>query len=254
MKFLATMLAAAAVVWPAAHAGAAQFICKGECEYVEIERIDNPEKVYFHLHFNGGMTHANMRWEWDDSNVPPIEGVMIYQSQLELSVGFGETQRVVGRPGPWLSAQGCRRGGFLEKSTCTRWRRFRFERVEVSAPPGPVISSIGKHKAKKPPIKVLGKAKPQSQGKPGFCKTGYVWRDAADGDGVCVTPQERAVAKAQNTNARARRQAGGGAYGPNTCKQGYVWREAFSGDVVCVTPKERADARRQNREASSHTN
>jgi hypothetical protein len=33
------------------------------------------------------------------------------------------------------------------------------------------------------------------------CKSSYVWRDAKDGDGVCVAPQERAEAKAQNANA-----------------------------------------------------
>lgn len=85
------------------------------------------------------------------------------------------------------------------------------------------------------------------------CKNGYVWRDAADGDGVCVTPKQRAVAKAQNANAERNRQAGGGAYGPNTCRQGFVWREAFPGDMVCVTPRERGQASRQNREAGKHS-
>ncbi len=80
------------------------------------------------------------------------------------------------------------------------------------------------------------------------CKSGYVWRDAKDGDGVCVTPGERAEAKAQNANAANNRQVGGGAYGPNTCRMGYVWlwREAFAGDVVCVTPYERQKAKDQN--------
>ena len=59
------------------------------------------------------------------------------------------------------------------------------------------------------------------------CKPGYVWRDAKDGDGVCVTPAERAEAKAQNANAANNRKPGGGPYGPNTCRDGYVWREAF---------------------------
>lgn len=78
------------------------------------------------------------------------------------------------------------------------------------------------------------------------CKSGYVWRDAADGDGACVTPEERDVAKAQNQNAENNRQKGGGAYGPKTCRQGYVWREAFAGDTSCVTPYERAQAKAQN--------
>jgi len=85
------------------------------------------------------------------------------------------------------------------------------------------------------------------------CKQGYVWRDAKDGDGVCVTPDDRAEAKKQNANAANNLQRGGGAYGPNTCRQGYVWREAFGGDVVCVTPYERDKAKRQNADNARHT-
>jgi hypothetical protein len=81
------------------------------------------------------------------------------------------------------------------------------------------------------------------------CKSGYVWRDARDGDGVCVTPDERAEAKAQNANAANNRVAGG-----NTCRDGYVWREAFVGDAVCVTPHERQKAKRQNSASASHSN
>jgi hypothetical protein len=86
------------------------------------------------------------------------------------------------------------------------------------------------------------------------CKSGYVWRDAKDGDGVCVTPQERAEAKAQNANAEGNRKVGGGPYGPNTCRGGYVWREAFAGDVVCVTPYERQKAKDQNATGPSRSN
>jgi hypothetical protein len=85
------------------------------------------------------------------------------------------------------------------------------------------------------------------------CKPGYVWRDAQDGDGVCVTPAERAEAKAQNGNAANNRRPGGGPYGPNTCRDGYVWREAFPGDVVCVTPYERQKAKDQNAQNAQHT-
>src|SRR5262245_46850250 len=74
------------------------------------------------------------------------------------------------------------------------------------------------------------------------CKPGFVWRDAKDGDGVCVTPDERAEAKLQNANAINNRRPGGG----NTCRDGYVWREAFVGDAVCVTPHERQKAKQQN--------
>ena len=86
------------------------------------------------------------------------------------------------------------------------------------------------------------------------CKSGYVWRDAKDGDGVCVTPQDRAEAKAQNANTENNRRVGGGSYGPNTCRDGYVWREAFAGDVVCVTPYERQKAKDQNAAGPSHSN
>lgn len=85
------------------------------------------------------------------------------------------------------------------------------------------------------------------------CKPGYVWRDAQDGDGVCVIPSDRAEAKLQNRNAVNNRVVGGGAYGPNTCRTGYVWREAFAGDVVCVTPFERDKAKQQNRDNAKHS-
>ncbi len=85
------------------------------------------------------------------------------------------------------------------------------------------------------------------------CKSGYVWRDAKDGDGVCVTPADRTEAKKQNANAANNRQVGGGPYGPNTCRVGYVWREAFAGDVVCVTPYERQKAQNQNAANAQHT-
>lgn len=78
------------------------------------------------------------------------------------------------------------------------------------------------------------------------CRPGYVWRDARDGDGVCVTPVERDLAHAQNAAAVLHRQPGGGAYGPLTCRPGYVWRDAWDGDGVCVTPAERDIAHRQN--------
>ena len=84
------------------------------------------------------------------------------------------------------------------------------------------------------------------------CISGYVWRDAANGDGVCVTPRERDDAKRQNANAANNLEPGGGAYGPNTCRQGYVWREAFGGDVVCVTPHERSVTAQQNANGSRY--
>lgn len=72
------------------------------------------------------------------------------------------------------------------------------------------------------------------------CKSGYVWRDAKDGDGVCVTPAERAEAKQQNAAKAFTGTPSGG------CRSGYVWRDAWNGDGVCVTPFERSKAKQQN--------
>ena len=83
------------------------------------------------------------------------------------------------------------------------------------------------------------------------CKQGYVWREAFVGDYVCVTPQGRDQAASDNSQATARKQPGGGAYGPDTCRQGYVWREARAGDHVCVTPEIRDRTAADNRQAAS---
>lgn len=85
----------------------------------------------------------------------------------------------------------------------------------------------------------------------GACISGYVWREAKPNDRVCVTPASRTQAAADNHMAPARRQPGGGAYGPATCKQGYVWREAFAGDTVCVTPEARTRTAEENTRAAT---
>ena len=81
----------------------------------------------------------------------------------------------------------------------------------------------------------------------GGCKSGYVWRDAKNGDGVCVTPDERAEAKKQNAAAAFTGKKGRG------CRDGYVWRDAWNGDGVCVTPHERTKAKQQNALGPSRT-
>jgi len=86
---------------------------------------------------------------------------------------------------------------------------------------------------------------------PDTCSQGYVWREAFPGDHVCVTPNTRAQAASDNSQANARRQPGGGASGPDTCRQGYVWREARPDDHVCVTPKIRTQTASDNRQALS---
>ena len=85
---------------------------------------------------------------------------------------------------------------------------------------------------------------------PDTCKNGFVWREAAPGDNVCVTPATRSQAAYDNSQRFARRDVNG-AYGSNSCKQGYVWREAFVGDVVCVTPARRSAVKYENSLAAS---
>lgn len=77
------------------------------------------------------------------------------------------------------------------------------------------------------------------------CRQGYVWRSAAPGDQICVTPQSRQRARQDNAAAESRR-APSKEFGPLACKQGYVWRSAFQGDMVCVTPQVRAETKREN--------
>jgi hypothetical protein len=80
--------------------------------------------------------------------------------------------------------------------------------------------------------------------RPPACKAGFVWREAFYGDDICVTPQTRAQAAADNSQAAARR-----APSSDTCKSGFVWREARPGDLVCVTPETRAQAAFDNSQA-----
>jgi hypothetical protein len=68
---------------------------------------------------------------------------------------------------------------------------------------------------------------------------------------VCVTPRTRDQAAQDNSQDDARRQPGGGAYGPNTCRAPYVWREARSGDTVCVTVQTRSDTANDNTQAAA---
>ena len=83
--------------------------------------------------------------------------------------------------------------------------------------------------------------------RPGYCIQGYVWREAQPADHVCVTPARRAEVNNENGLGSARRQPGGGDYGPYTCRQGFVWREAYLGDQVCVPPASRTQAAEENR-------
>src|ERR1700742_4320025 len=85
---------------------------------------------------------------------------------------------------------------------------------------------------------------------PDTCVQGLVWRNARDGDTVCVRPQDRDRTAQENATA-ADRVDPNGAYGPLSCKSGFVWREAFDGDTVCVTPDRRSQAKADNAAAAS---
>lgn len=81
-----------------------------------------------------------------------------------------------------------------------------------------------------------------------YCLNGYVWREAAPFDHVCVTPDQRSQAAYDNSQAASRVDPFG-AYGPQSCVNGYVWRQAFGGDYVCVTPGERSQVAYDNSQA-----
>ena len=78
------------------------------------------------------------------------------------------------------------------------------------------------------------------------CIPPYVWRLAIPSDHVCVSEDSRKLVELENQRAAERRQAQGGAYGPDTCVNGYVWREAFKGDTYCVLPERRDEVREEN--------
>nr|WP_295662510.1 hypothetical protein [Polymorphobacter sp.] len=82
------------------------------------------------------------------------------------------------------------------------------------------------------------------------CREPYVWRGAFGGDRVCVEPQVRDDAAADNARAAERRDPTG-PYGPMTCINGYVWRAAREGDTVCVVPQRRDQAAADNAAAAS---
>jgi hypothetical protein len=79
------------------------------------------------------------------------------------------------------------------------------------------------------------------------CIPGYVWREAFNGDHVCVTPETRERAKFDNATAadlRAKRDS-------DECVQGFVWRLANSEDHVCVPQITREQTARDNELAHS---
>jgi hypothetical protein len=72
-----------------------------------------------------------------------------------------------------------------------------------------------------------------------------VWRAAYANDKVCVTPQQRAQAAADNQASPQHTVANG------SCAQGYVWRQEIPQDHVCVSPQSRALAEQEDAQAAS---
>jgi len=83
------------------------------------------------------------------------------------------------------------------------------------------------------------------------CKNGFVWREAAPDDHVCVTPAVHASTQQENAQADARRVPNSGTASQDLCISGFVWRGAFDDDRVCVTPQSRTQATADNAAASS---
>jgi hypothetical protein len=81
---------------------------------------------------------------------------------------------------------------------------------------------------------------------PGMCKQGFVWRNAFDGDKVCVTSQTRDEAAADNAAGPGRKQKNS-----DYCIQGFVWRGARPSDHVCVTPATRSEVAADNAQAGN---
>jgi hypothetical protein len=83
----------------------------------------------------------------------------------------------------------------------------------------------------------------------GSCFAGFVYRLARPTDKICVPPESRNQAQADNAAAASRRVVA--TNGPNTCKSGFVFRAAFTNDQVCVTQAVHNQAAADNAAAAS---
>lgn len=81
------------------------------------------------------------------------------------------------------------------------------------------------------------------------CQAGYVWREAFEGDRVCVTSAASQLAQNENRLSPSRTEAAEG--DEPACKPGFVWREAGPDDRVCVTPARKAAVAAENEAAAS---
>lgn len=83
----------------------------------------------------------------------------------------------------------------------------------------------------------------------GSCYPGFVYRLARPTDKLCVSPESRNQAQADNAAAASRRVVA--TNGPDTCKSGFIFRAAFTNDHVCVTQAVRIQAAADNAAAAS---
>lgn len=81
------------------------------------------------------------------------------------------------------------------------------------------------------------------------CVQGFVWREATPDDHVCVTPEVRDAALADNANKEARWVDP--LASPPLCVAGYQWRFATAIDYVCVLPETWRQAQLDNQAAES---
>lgn len=79
-----------------------------------------------------------------------------------------------------------------------------------------------------------------------FCQNGYIWREAAPFDHVCVQPWEADQAAYDNSQTWNR---GPNPYESYACNLGYVWRQAWGGDYTCVDPPQRDQVASDNSQA-----
>ncbi len=88
----------------------------------------------------------------------------------------------------------------------------------------------------------------------GTCSYGYVWREAARWDRICVLPDARSRVAEENQSAPSRsEQTQWGDPRLPKCKLGFFGRSAYSGDMVCVPLASAQLAANENALASQHT-
>jgi hypothetical protein len=80
-----------------------------------------------------------------------------------------------------------------------------------------------------------------------LCAQGFVWREAFEGDTVCVEPSFRDQVFSDNAADSGRHEEGS-----DNCLQGWVWRVARPSDLVCVAPDIRTQVAEQNADPNAH--